>query len=132
SIAEQMRAVLLPAGLPSPSRADDDRVGGWMLMHEMLKYGKWLIGPCPKLIECLPLMSRDDKKVEDCCFVAGTWIKTREGEIPIQCLHPGQEVLTRWGYRPVLRVKKTHQSAPVFTLTAGEYQLTGTADHPVW
>src|SRR5271166_691304 len=91
SIAEQMRAVLLPAGLPSPSRADDDRVGGWMLMHEMLKYGKWLIGPCPKLIECLPLMSRDDKKVEDCVKFVGDdaadcaryGLKSRMGDAPV-------------------------------------------------
>lgn len=72
SIAEQMRSVLLPLGFPSPQKADDDRVGGWMLMREMLQYRKWLISSeCSKLIETLPLMSRDDKKVEDCVKFIG-------------------------------------------------------------
>src|SRR5208283_630873 len=72
SIAEQIRSVFLPMGMPSPSRADDDRVGGWMLMREMLQYRKWLISSdCSKLIETLPLMSRDDKKVEDCVKFLG-------------------------------------------------------------
>src|SRR5271166_1008303 len=67
SIAEQMRVVLQPAGLPSPARADDDRVGGWMLMREMLQYKRWVIASCcPRLIQTLPLMNRDEKKLEDC------------------------------------------------------------------
>ena len=92
SIAEQMRGVLLPAGLPSPSRADDDRVGGWMLMREMLQYKKWVISSsCRNLIETLPLMSRDDTKVEDCVKFDGDdaadsaryGLKSRLGDNPV-------------------------------------------------
>ncbi|MBZ5696799.1 MAG: terminase family protein [Acidobacteriia bacterium] len=36
SIAEQMGDVFAAAGLPRPVPADDDRVGGWMLMYQML------------------------------------------------------------------------------------------------
>lgn len=67
SIAEQMRQVFLHNRLPSPQRADDDRVGGWMLMREMLERGELYIGSnCGKLITTLPQMRRDESKVEDC------------------------------------------------------------------
>jgi hypothetical protein len=36
SIADQMGDVFAAAGLPRPVPADDDRVGGWMLMYQML------------------------------------------------------------------------------------------------
>ena len=76
SIAEQMRAVLLPAGIACPSPADNDRVGGWMLMREMLLHGKWVIAEeCTQLIATIPLMSRDDRhpgKIEDCVKFDGS------------------------------------------------------------
>src|SRR2546422_9997633 len=40
TIAEQMGDVLAAAGLPRPSPADDDRVGGWMLMYQLLESGQ--------------------------------------------------------------------------------------------
>ncbi len=39
SIAEQMGDVFAAAGLPRPVPADDDRIGGWMLMYQMLDAG---------------------------------------------------------------------------------------------
>jgi phage terminase large subunit len=67
SVAEQMRHIFLENGLPSPQRADDDRVGGWMLMREMLERGELRIGTnCEKLIATLPQMRCDETKVEDC------------------------------------------------------------------
>ena len=92
SIAEQMRHVLMSYGLPAPAPADDDRVGGWMLMREMLAYRKWVVASsCTKLINCLPLMSRDDKKVEDCVKFVGDdaadcaryGLKSRLGDNPV-------------------------------------------------
>ena len=72
SIAEQMRQIFIHNGLPSPQRADDDRVGGWMLMREMLEREELLIGSnCEKLIATLPLMSRDETRVEDCVKFEG-------------------------------------------------------------
>lgn len=45
-------------------------------------------------------------------FVAGTLIKTRNGEIPVEGLRPGAEVLTMdVGYKPVLQVGFRHLSA---------------------
>ena len=72
TIAEQMGDVFTRAGWPRPAQADDDRVGGWMLMYQLLDSGEWVIGDnCTALIRCLPTLVRDDKKVEDIAKVDG-------------------------------------------------------------
>src|SRR5260370_14338180 len=66
SIAEQLGDVLEQNGLPRPVTATDDRVGGGQLMYQLLERDAWMIAEnCPRLIECLPLMVRDDRRVED-------------------------------------------------------------------
>ena len=66
SIAEQMGDVFASAGLPRPIPADDDRVGGWMLMYQMLDAGEWLLTDnCVELIRTLPNLVRDAARVED-------------------------------------------------------------------
>ncbi len=66
TITQQIGDVLVGAGLPFPADADDDRVGGWMLMYQLLESGRWVIAEnCPKLIACLPTLTRDSKRVED-------------------------------------------------------------------
>ena len=66
TIAEQMGDVLAAAGLPQPAPADDDRVGGWMLMYQLLESGQWIIADsCRQLIACLPTLTRDGTQVED-------------------------------------------------------------------
>jgi phage terminase large subunit len=66
SIAEQMGDVFAAAGLPRPIPADDDRVGGWMLMYQMLDAGEWLLTEnCVELIRTLPSLVRDMARVED-------------------------------------------------------------------
>jgi len=66
SIAEQMGDVFAAAGLPRPVPADDDRVGGWMLMYQMLDAGEWLLAEnCIELIRTLPNLIRDPARVED-------------------------------------------------------------------
>ena len=66
SIAEQMGDVFVAAGFPRPIPADNDRVGGWMLMYQMLDAGEWLIADsCPELIRTLPELVRDTANVED-------------------------------------------------------------------
>jgi phage terminase large subunit len=72
TIIDQMAKVFTSAGMPRPRIADDHRVSGWVLMHEMLRYNQWKIGKnCPKLIETIPLFSRDDKNPEDCLKFVG-------------------------------------------------------------
>ncbi|MDE3109548.1 MAG: terminase family protein [Acidobacteriota bacterium] len=66
SIAEQMGDVFAAAGFPRPIPADDDRVGGWMLMYQMLDAGEWLLTEnCMELIRTIPSLVRDSARVED-------------------------------------------------------------------
>jgi len=66
SIAEQLGDVLEQNGLPRPVAATDDRIGGWQLMYQLLERDAWMIAEsCPRLIECLPMLVRDDRRVED-------------------------------------------------------------------
>jgi hypothetical protein len=66
SIAEQLGDVLVANGLPRPAAADDDRVGGWQWMYQLLENDAWVITEnCTKLIEGIPLLVRDDKRIED-------------------------------------------------------------------
>lgn len=66
SIAEQMGEVFCAAGWPRPTPADNDRVGGWMLMYQMLEAGEWrMTENCAELIRTLPTLVRDMARVED-------------------------------------------------------------------
>jgi len=66
TIADQLGEVLEKNGLPRPIPADDDRVGGWMLIYQMLQDDRWLIADhCERLIDCLPTLVRDPANVED-------------------------------------------------------------------
>jgi hypothetical protein len=72
SIAEQLGDVLVANGLPRPAPADDDRIGGWQLMYQLLESDAWVITDnCAKLIECLPQLVRDDRRQEDIRKVDG-------------------------------------------------------------
>ena len=66
SIAEQMGDVFASAGLPRPTPADNDRVGGWMLMYQMLDADEWTItSNCAELVRVIPTLLRDPARVED-------------------------------------------------------------------
>ena len=72
SIAEQLGDVLTANGLPRPAPADNDRIGGWQLMYQMLESDAWVITDnCGKLIECIPQLVRDDRRQEDIRKVDG-------------------------------------------------------------
>jgi len=58
--------------LPEPVEASDDRVAGWQLLYTLFEDDGLLIAEnCPKLIECLPILIHDQKKVEDVKKVDG-------------------------------------------------------------
>jgi phage terminase large subunit len=66
SIAEQMGDVFAAGGFPRPVPADDDRVGGWMMMYQLLDAGEWLLTEnCAELIRTLPSLVRDAARIED-------------------------------------------------------------------
>lgn len=82
SIAEQLGDVLEQNGLPRPVPATDDRIGGWQLMYQLLERDAWMIAEnCPRLIECLPLLVRDDRRVED--------VRKMEGDDPADAARYG-------------------------------------------
>jgi hypothetical protein len=72
SIAEQLGEIFTMNGLPRPAPADDDRIGGWQLMYQLLESDAWVIADtCVKLIECLPCLVRDERRSEDIRKVDG-------------------------------------------------------------
>ena len=82
SIAEQMGDILVAAGLPRPVAADDDRIGGWMLMYQMLESGEWTITDnCIELVRTLPNLVRDQSRVED--------VEKMEGDDPADAARYG-------------------------------------------
>ena len=75
TIAQELGAVLTRAHLPAPSEADNDRIGGWGLMYNLLLETKrhggtseevWLISAnCPELIRTIPTLMRDPRNLDD-------------------------------------------------------------------
>ena len=106
SIAEQMGDVFAAAGFPRPVPADDDRVGGWMLMYQMLSESDrkgsqvdgesslgdpvWRITDnCIELIRTLPNLVRDQARVED--------VEKMDGDDPADAARYGLK--SRYGAR---------------------------------
>ena len=66
TIAIQLNSRLRAGGLPEAIRADNERIGGWRLMYQLLSAGCWVIDPsCKRLIECIPSLQRDEEDRED-------------------------------------------------------------------
>lgn len=67
------------------------------------------------------------------CFVAGTMITTERGLVPIEKVKVGDRVLTRSGYRDVVKSGVTGESEDVLSLTLRcGTSLTCTMDHPIY
>ncbi|HTS10596.1 MAG TPA: phage terminase large subunit [Candidatus Limnocylindrales bacterium] len=99
SIAEQMGDVFAEAGFPRPIPADDDRVGGWMLMYQMLDANEWLLTEnCIELIRTLPTLIRDVARIED--------VEKMDGDDPADAARYGLK--SRYGVR-----RSSHQNAPL-------------------
>jgi hypothetical protein len=72
TIADQMNMIFREGKFPIARMANNDRVGGAMLMYQMMRDGRWMIGShCKHIIECIPMMIRDDKNVEDVMKIDG-------------------------------------------------------------
>jgi len=104
TIAEQVGELLAQAGLPQPTAADDDRIGGWMLMYQMLEAGGWLIAEnCAELIRTLPILTRDDRNVED--------ILKMEGDDAADAARYGLKSRLRPGHAPLEQRVLEHVTA---------------------
>src|SRR5207248_3029082 len=66
------------------------------------------------------------------CLTAGTLVSTEQGDVPIEHICAGDRVLTRRGYRTVLRAWKVRDNAEVLTLRLPDGRaLSGTPDHRI-
>ncbi len=119
SIAEQLGDVLVANGLPRPAAADDDRIGGWQLMYQMLESNSWLITEnCAKLIDCLPLLVRDLVRVED--------IRKVEGDDPADAARYGLVSGGRLaGVGPAYVPSRAGQAPPLYPPHGGTHFVTG-------
>jgi hypothetical protein len=119
SIAEQLGDVLIANGLPRPTPADDDRIGGWQLMYQMLESNAWLITEtCPKLIECIPQLVRDDRRQED--------IRKVEGDDPADAARYGLVSGGRLaGVGPAFAPARAGQAPPFHSLAGTPHFVTG-------
>ena len=68
----------------------------------------------------------------DACLVAGTLVTTRRGPVPIEAVTTDDQVMTRQGWRRVLRSWMTSSSEEVIRVDTPAGSLTGTANHRVW
>ncbi len=119
SIAEQLGDVLVANGLPRPSPADDDRIGGWQLMYQLLESDSWVIAEnCAKLIECLPQLVRDDRRVED--------IRKVDGDDPADAARYGLVSGGRLaGVGPAFVPARAGQAPPLYPPHGGPHFVTG-------
>lgn len=66
TIADGIGEVMRRYGHPSPEPADNDRVGGWRLMYNLLEEDRWVISSnCRELVNAIPMLFRDEKNLED-------------------------------------------------------------------
>lgn len=69
----------------------------------------------------------------DSCFVAGTMVETINGPKAIETICPGELVLTRAGWRPVIRSGLTNPNAKVMAIKfSNGAELIGTPNHPIY
>jgi hypothetical protein len=119
SIAEQLGDVLVGNGLPRPALADDDRIGGWQLMYQLLESNAWVITEnCAKLIECIPQLVRDNGRTED--------IRKVDGDDPADAARYGLVSGGRLaGVGPAFVPARAGQSPPFNQPVSGPHFVTG-------
>lgn len=66
------------------------------------------------------------------CFPAWTMVTTDKGAVPIQNLKPGDKVLTRRGWKPVVATSNRQYKGDMVELQAGKLSVIATGNHPIW
>lgn len=71
--------------------------------------------------------------IDELCLREGTPVLTYTGEVPIESVQPGDLVLTRQGWRRVLRSHQTNNAAQVYRVVCAHgNELVATGNHPVF
>ena len=119
SIAEQVGDVLAVNGLPRPAIADDDRIGGWQYMYQLLESNAWVVTEnCAKLIECIPTLVRDNARVED--------IRKMDGDDPADSARYGLVSGGRIaGVATAFAPSRAGQPPPSYAPGSGAHFVTG-------
>ncbi len=85
----------LGAGIPKPHPADSSpgsRISGWRLMSQLIDANMWLISDaCPKLIQCIPTLIRDEDNEEDVLKV--DWSENEVGDDPADAARMGLQYM---------------------------------------
>lgn len=72
-------------------------------------------------------------KIHDHCLVAGTKVFTKDGEKNIENIETGEFVLTRDGFKKVLKSGKTIENAIVYEIKMNNGRnIIGTGNHPIY
>lgn len=66
------------------------------------------------------------------CFLAGTLVKTIDGERPIESIKEGDKVLTRFGYRRVVKTLSRPYCGEFTRLQLSDRSVVSTSNHPIW
>jgi hypothetical protein len=148
SIAEVYEDVLRPIGVPLiPGAAGRgarlSRPNRWMdaLLPAADGFPFWSCTTgCPDLIRTVPDVPWDeedpdveDDESENHCLAPGTLIATTRGDVPIERVQVGDLVLTRQGYRRVVRSWQSSPDSETVEIACSNGRvLRGAGHHPVW
>src|SRR3990167_8897925 len=152
SVAEQLSEYGMDAG-----KADNDRIGGWARIDDLLQEDvdgdptvghdiegsqgprlRIFDGRMPKLVEELPNAqikdgTEDIEKKNDHCLAKGTLVTLRRGQTPIEDVRVGDLALTRAGWRPVTWAGQSGVDAPIKRVKLSDGgALLATDEHLLW
>lgn len=141
--AASFRVQLYQDGIPTYA-AENDVLYGIRTVSGLLSADRLRINErCTGLIKEIPGYSWDPKatkqgidaviKENDHCIRAGEPVTTGRGQVPIEQVTTDDVVLTRAGYKRVLRAWKTADKAEIYTVVTGSGRtVSGTGNHEVW
>lgn len=73
------------------------------------------------------------RRIDHRCLVAGTKVYTDKGDVDIENIRVGDNVVTRRGYRKVVACGLSNPSVPTWRLISKSgLEIEGTHNHPVW
>ena len=123
----EMRAAGIPVQEFTPTRGND-KISRLNAVSDIFASGRvWMPGTHWAEEVAEEVASFPGGEHDDYCFVAGTLIATPRGDVPIEDMRAGDEVITPAGIRKVTAAGFTGVK-PVITRVG----LTGTGNHPVY